>query len=464
MLHGHVDQVTRSLASGWAADSARPDEPIAVSIFVDGSKAAEVVCDVPRSDLGQKGLYGRGAHGFAHTFDPPLSQDSAKKVCIRFAQAGEILGHGNVVFAPFQPAAEIVASPPMPAEQFVVRAPVDARSLIELFKLFDPSQGLYTLLCRLDFSEITADHVAYATGVPTAAPGRRWSAMAARDGLNNALHAAPFQRAILATVLRAFPERSRLLFLHIPKCAGSDLSLHLAMRYPSLEQRLMELAWTSVEQLFAALSAFAREVTFSDTIFVRGHTPLDFFIADDLIRPMDRVFTIVRDPVEIAISQINYILTRFSINIEAGVVERDTREWLRLLDLPGLPERLSPDFITRTAQRALVNPAIVEPNSMTRWLGGGDAEEIIGRLARHRVEITDTAHYSDWRAARWGVKAATRQNESIKFVTLADLTHKEIGYVSDLSRVDRILFSRIEDTLAAAGTPSITGGDLLELA
>ena len=51
---------------------------------------------------------------------------------------------------------------------------------------------------------------------------------------------AAFQQEVLTLLLNAFPEKRRLLFVHIPKCAGSDLSHHLMTRYPSIDQRLME--------------------------------------------------------------------------------------------------------------------------------------------------------------------------------------------------------------------------------
>jgi len=124
-----------------------------------------------------------------------------------------------------------------------------------------------------------------------------WRPHLARDYLNDLLHSPRFQRNILAYILRAFPEKRRLMFVHIPKCAGSDMSMHLASRFPSLEQRLMEASATDKDQLFQALSEFVREIVFSDSIFLRGHIPLDYYADAQLIRPADRIFTIVRDPI-----------------------------------------------------------------------------------------------------------------------------------------------------------------------
>ena len=51
MLRSHVDLISTACISGWAVDSARPDDPVDVSIFVDGRKLAQITCDQLREDL-----------------------------------------------------------------------------------------------------------------------------------------------------------------------------------------------------------------------------------------------------------------------------------------------------------------------------------------------------------------------------------------------------------------------------
>jgi hypothetical protein len=336
--------------------------------------------------------------------------------------------------------------------------------LFRLFALFDPTTELYPLLCRMDFGRVRPSHLDYSVfgHVPEVYPrGLDWSAARARDYLNDLLYSPRFQQNLLAYALRAFPEKQRLMFVHIPKCAGSDLSFHLVSRFPSLEQRLMDETLTSKGEMFEALAGFARELAFADAVFVRGHIPLDFYANENLVRPADQIFTIVRDPTEIALSQINYILTKFQLNIDAGMVDADTAGWLDALGLKELPPAVTPQFVDKYARKLLYNIDIIEPDSMCRWLGGGDTNAVVERLARHLVEVTDTSHYNAWLSDRWGISSKTRQNESTKFVSLSALGHQELGYVQELSLEDRKLYSRVQHALAVSGKVSVSGEDIL---
>jgi hypothetical protein len=467
MHQGHVDRITRQFVSGWAVDTSTPDEEVEITIFMDGRKLAQIACNEPRADLRSMGPFGDGRHGFRYEFKPPLPDVNPISIAVRFAESGTLLGKGTAVLA--RGATEAVATmpPPEKQEQLIVSAPVDPGTLFRLFTLYEPAMELYTLLCRLDFSRVRPNHLYYSVfgEIPTPHPrGMAWSPAIARDYLNDLLNSSRFQQRVLIYALRAFPEKRRLLFVHIPKCAGSDLSFHIGSRFPSLEQRLMDEALRSKADLFEALAGFVRELTFANEIFVRGHVPLDFYAAADLIRPADRVFTILRDPSEIALSQINYILTKFQLNIDAGLVERDTAAWMRVLGLTELPPKITPEFVQKYAHELLYNTYITEPNSMCHWLGGGDAEVVIARLARHLVQVTNTEHYNPWLLEEWGISARTRQNESMKFVSLATLTHQELGYVQALSPEDRKLYSQVQIALDVTGKTSVSGEEIVNAA
>jgi hypothetical protein len=457
---GHVDRITRRSVSGWAADSDDMDRPVTVTILVDGERAAHVVCDRLREDLRARGTYGNGMHGFQHEFSPPLPEGAEVKVAVRFAGSGQPVWNGDAVL-PRGAGDAIPQPPPLPAP--MLPAPTSPAVLFRLLGLLDPRQGLYPLLYRLDFSGVRRAHLDYSVfgeveGVP---PPAEWTPLIARDHLADLLHAPRFRRDILAHVLRAFPEKRRLFFLHIPKCAGSDLAAHLALRYPSIRQQWQEEAWFNNAALFAALADFVRELPFSDAILTAGHVTFDSHIGAGLVRPMDRVFTVVRDPIEIAISSVNYMLTRFQASLGARQPDADVQDWLATLGLPALPPQLAPPFVAEVIHRALYNPVVVQPNSICHWLGGGDAGTVIARLARHHVEITNTQHYNDWLAREWGVAAPTRANASTRFLSLSDLSHQDLEHVRNLSPEDRKLYDLIEERLEASGRPSIFGEDLL---
>ena len=94
MLRGHIDVITPSVVVGWAADDARPDKSIDISIFLDGTKVAQVPCNQPRSDLKALGTLGRGEHGFSYQFAPSLPPQTEARISVRVSETGEVIPGG----------------------------------------------------------------------------------------------------------------------------------------------------------------------------------------------------------------------------------------------------------------------------------------------------------------------------------------------------------------------------------
>jgi len=96
MLRGHVDQITRRLVSGWAADDEKPDAVVDVYIYVDGVQTAQISCNTERPDLREKG-YGAGLHGFRYQFKSEFPLASEPRITLRFADTGDLLGDGDAL-------------------------------------------------------------------------------------------------------------------------------------------------------------------------------------------------------------------------------------------------------------------------------------------------------------------------------------------------------------------------------
>jgi hypothetical protein len=97
MIDGYVDSVSRSGVSGWSADSDRPEQPIDVTIAVDGVERGRVYADRARPDLRNLGTFGGGLHGFQFAFDPPLAADQDYEVVVCAADEGRPLRHGRAL-------------------------------------------------------------------------------------------------------------------------------------------------------------------------------------------------------------------------------------------------------------------------------------------------------------------------------------------------------------------------------
>jgi hypothetical protein len=467
MLRGSLDGVSHDRVSGWAADTTVPDDVVEISIFVNGRKAAQIKCDQYRADLKEAG-YGQGRHGFRYDFTTKLDDASNKRIEARFAETGAPLGNGKVILSKAGVASlgSLEARPGgvlgrLPAS---LPAPTTQRALFEMLALVEPEYGIYDLLSRFDLDGWTTRDVGNAVYGKRTKMQRSegdQSSASVRDYFNETLFSDEFQRSIISGLLDAYAEKRRLLFVHIPKCAGSDLSKNLRSRYPSLEQRLTEPEWTTSDQLFKTLREFVEIAKFSDTVFLRGHITLDFYLENKLARSSDRLFSIMRDPIQIALSSANYVTMRIRQDFDRQRLEPDTKRWLKFLGFDTLPTEVSEDFAAEICMRILRNENIVGPNSMCHWLGGGDAQTVLERLAEHHVELTDTTRYSDWLRERWGIASSTRENESIKFITEESLKPQDLNYLREISSEDLKLYVALQNSLEEADRAWVIGPELL---
>src|SRR5579862_7055564 len=347
----------------------------------------------------------------------------------------------------------------------MLSAPRSTRELLELLRFYDRTWGLTPLLDRIDFTGVKPLQI-YLTAlgrvpesIEMAVPRPRES-YSARTHLWAALLSEEFQRAIVIKFLTAFPEKSRLLFLHIPKCAGSDLATNLAERYPAISQRLSEPEWISREKFLEEVKNLSLDLPFCDKIFVHGHFTLSWFVINKLVRHGDHIFTVLRDPVDRIISQINYILTRFSQDLYLH--SPDTRDWLNILGRDSIP-RVGESLDVETLRSELLrHPKISHPNLICQYLGSdGDAETAFKACVASDVEFTTLEYYERWLGERWGIGRSQRENASERFVSLSDFTEEDKEYVRSITAEDRALFEAVSGRLAERNVSSVTGVELV---
>ena len=341
--------------------------------------------------------------------------------------------------------------------------PHDSRSLFELFIAYNEEKGLDDLLARIDVADLTPRQL-YA-----AVLGRRPENLRAasippdyrpRDHLRGTLRSSEFQAKAIRLLLDAYPEKRRLLFVHVPKCAGTDLRIALSDRYPSIDSGLGDPEWTTQAKLFATIHRVALNVRFTDTILIHGHVRLLRAADGGLIRPHDRVMSVIRDPLEIVISQVNYIITRILQDQESGTFAPDTTGWLRHLGEARLPSEMSPETVVQTWKSLLHNPDIVTRNTICHWLGNGDLRSFVNRVVINDVEITDTPHYSAWLRERWGIQREARANESVRFVRRDMIDAGDMDYIESLVAEDRKVYAMVSEAITQSGRTSIRGSEI----
>jgi hypothetical protein len=97
MRGGHLDAVSRTQVSGWAANSEFPDRRLELRVLVNGVERGRTVAGRPRADLANLGKYGDGKHGFAFAFPEPLPADQDNTISVHFAADMGLLPNGERV-------------------------------------------------------------------------------------------------------------------------------------------------------------------------------------------------------------------------------------------------------------------------------------------------------------------------------------------------------------------------------
>lgn len=335
------------------------------------------------------------------------------------------------------------------------------RDVFQLLALLDRDGGAEALLDRVDWSGATPRDIYHAffdrppDAPDLAIPRADYSP---RSHALGALRSAEFQDRAVLRALAAFPEKRRLLFVHIPKCAGTDLKDNLSINLPWLYQEMTQQGWTGPDALLAALQAFAIRVNIADSIFVSGHIPLDWYLQHRLYRAGDRLFAVVRHPLDIMLSLANYIIRRFFERPDCGAP--DTREWADMLGMARFDPATPPAGLRALAGRILTEPRIVHGRYLCHFLGTGTAESARAMLARVDIELTDTAHYREWLRAAWGIDSQSRGNASPPVLRAEDLDPEQRDALWDLCAEDRALHDRITAGIARRGDGRVFGPEL----
>ncbi len=282
-----------------------------------------------------------------------------------------------------------------------------------------------------------------------------------------------FRRAVMSLEFRnwspfrfleAFPELARDIFIHVPKCAGTDLIINLGQRRQRmpLPYMLRFPEWIPDDEFLSVLNGLVRNVPFHDRIFIYGHMNLGEFPTGFRIRPDDRIFSIIRDPLTLMVSQANYAVGRLLQDPKGN--DPDTSEFLSALGIPRLPDGLSDLEFKDLVVRALFNPGIAFKNNACRHLGsvtGWEFEDAMANIVENDIEITTTGYYEQWLRERWGISGSERHNRSDAILTEREARRLYSDVLRDSVLQDLKLFNLVTWAIEKAGATSITGRRLL---
>ncbi|WP_428483711.1 hypothetical protein [Rhodopila sp.] len=324
--------------------------------------------------------------------------------------------------------------------------------MFEMFRFYRPEVGLHRLLQDSGVADMSPRQIYHA--VHNRPPDTIEAALPAANDraiptFIAALSSLEFQENLAAHILRSFPEKRRLYFVHIPKTAGVDLATHLICRYPSINTNLLDRTLTpEPKQIFAAMKHIVLEIACSDTIFISGHTHLGTFQKwnGNGIRYQDQVFTVVREPLEQIVSQINYTLMR--IFSDENPIPPDTLGWRKLFSIESPCPQYSQDAIRQLARQILRNPGVVVPNVVCAFLGGNSYKRSVLQTVAHDLEVVELQRLDAWSEQKWSVSSTPggRLNSSKKFVSLQDFPPDDQDYARSIVQEDVQYY---EDVMAA---------------
>jgi hypothetical protein len=348
-----------------------------------------------------------------------------------------------------------------------VRMPRSQPELFQTLALYNPHIGWDTFTGMIDFNGVTPRHICQVVlGRPleTAERALPQENYDARKHFREALLSREFRTRILKSFLQAYPSKGRDVFIHVPKCAGTDLILNLGQRSLPLPKMLEFDGWMSDDAFLELIGGLARAAMTSERFFVYGHMRLGGYAESVGVRPDDCIFTILRDPVDQMVSQANYVISR--LRQDPSGRDPDAAKYLRLLDLKRLPEQMSSGDLKGLTLKALRNPGIAGPNPACLHLGHGTTPtyaSALENLVVHNVEITTTRNYDRWLKDRWRIGESKRHNSSEPILSNAEARRLCGAELAASTKEDQKLYDIVSWALLQAGSASVAGQELARL-
>jgi len=341
-------------------------------------------------------------------------------------------------------------------------APKYSREVFEMLGEFDESAGLDALLDMIDWTGVTPHQIygAFLDRLPKCA-----EVTVIKENYSGKTHAretllgAEFQLQIIARLLNAFPDKSRLFHVHVPKAAGTDLREILVAKYPYIHFNHSQAESTSTTALLSHLRDFVRGTRSADKVLITGHIGLKWYIERSLCRFVDRVFAVLRHPHDSLLSLVNYYLRRIYEDPECR--SPDTQSYARYLGVGSFEAKLPVEAQREIGVRMLANDDMMNANRLCNMLGAGTALSALELMAQCNIELTEVGRYGRWLKERWGVVSQTRLNVSPQLITFSGLAPAQRQHIREICEEDMKLYTIIVKALDRRHGCRVFGAELV---
>jgi hypothetical protein len=301
---------------------------------------------------------------------------------------------------------------------------------------------------------------------------------AAKRHLVSLIQSVEFRAFLAARVLTAYPEKTRLLFVRVPHCAGRHFLTLAETMHPIFPDAITGTRAALPPTFYPALGLFLARFIHTKTVLlckpqltpfrvapafataeVAGGDPAETLPWNFTIPPYrtgDRLFTIVRDPEEIILGQVNAIAA--ALRWPGAEDPPDIRRWRG--SLGALPEPEDAAGWVAVARRVLARFRAADP--ICHALGDGTTEGATQACIVTNIEIADLSRYSEWILRTWDTRPEPPEPGEPPILSREALEQQDRDRLVALTTQDRPLYDRIKAAISVAETSSITGSVLFE--
>jgi hypothetical protein len=239
-----------------------------------------------------------------------------------------------------------------------------------------------------------------------------------------------------------------IIFCHIPKCGGSHVNAAMAALYADAPAKYDKPQMSKVDHRL--MVQFGRSLARKENkgVYFGGHRRFEEILEQGLYRKGDVVFSSYRNPLDIAVSYINYIFTR--IEAEPDSERPDIQGWLRKMKLDVGRVQHDPAYALEVFARNKDFQSMTH-NIICRFLGNGTFASARANVEKYGIEMIPLKKLDDWLLEKWGVPKGDHANTSKKFLTNSQLPESVVkDYHKSIIKEDFQMFDWLNERYAAA--------------
>jgi len=314
-------------------------------------------------------------------------------------------------------------------------------------KLAEPRAATFTVLSRwptnAELAEITTPY-------------------RAQPHLRRMIKSVEFRQNLAARILTVFPERRRILFVRLPRCAGETVMQALDAHHPVLPLDTADDRFRDSDELARTLGKLLGRFDITSTIGVAlpalapfttpgtGDGMLRWHSTEPVARPTDTIFCVLRPPRDLALSEVNALLTELRADPRAAMLPAALRD-----KVGRLPEH-GDIAAWRGVGRTLLGE-VVSFNPVCRALGDGTADSSVAACARIPMQLVGLARYGEWARVALGPTDAPARIASEPILRPDDISGRDREKLEGLVAEDEKFYRRFAAKFEASVLPSVMG-------